>query len=104
MSALNLVVEQMLKLLIGHSLTCIFNRYLNIVGFNCCLHTYLSAVVGKLSGIVGQRVQHKQREHLVGLYHSVGWLNMKFYTFHLERFLASGQHIEQWLQGETLDV
>ena len=102
MSALNLVVEQMFKLLVGHSLAGILYFNLNVVGFYPRLHIYTTAVIGKLTGIVGQSVQHKQSKHLVGLYNSVGRLYIKFNTFHLERLPALGQHIEQGLQLEAL--
>ena len=101
-SALNLVVEQMFKLLVGHSLAGILYFNLNVVGFYPRLHIYTSTVIGKLTSIVGKSVQHKQSKQFVGLYNSVGRLYIKLNTFHLERLPALGQHIEQGLQLEAL--
>ena len=55
-TTLNLVVEQMIKLLVGHSLAGILYFYLNVVGLYPRLHIYTPAVIGKLTGIVGQSV------------------------------------------------
>ena len=104
MTALNLVVEEMVELLLGHTRAGILDRYLYIVASHLGLHVYPALLIGKLAGIVGQCVQHKQRQHLVGLHHGIGRLNIQLNTLHQERLLTLGQHIEQRLQLEALYV
>ena len=99
-----LMIEKMLKLFIGHSASGIFYRDFYIISSLCGRNVDPTLTISKLSGVVGQSVQHKQSKHTVGLYYSIGRFHIQFYTLHLERCATLMQHIKQRLQWETLNM
>ena len=87
----------MVELFLRHTLSRIFDSN---------LHTVVkvggkdadTAITGrKLTGIVGQRVEHEEREHLVGLDHGFCRLYIKGDTFHQERRPPFRQEVEERL-------
>ena len=65
---------------------------------------HLSAAWRKLAGIVGDGVDHEERQGAVGLHHGIGWLHFQVYASHLETHLSLAHNVEEWLQREALDA
>ena len=99
----NLAVEHMGKLFLVHAYACIADRHLHIIVSLGGRYINMS-LVGKLTGIVSQGVQHKEGQYAVGLHHSLRRLHTQFHAFHLEALTTAGHHVEQRLQGETLNT
>ena len=94
MPLLHLMVEDMCQLLGRHALASIGHRQFYIAVALSGRDIHLSAILCKLTGIVGQRVQHKQGEHAVGLDGSLCGMHAELYTLHAEAGLTTGHDVE----------
>ena len=92
------------QLLFTHAAARVCHRDFHIVGSILGRDVHAAALAGKLTRIVGQRVQHEQREHRVGLDRCRRRLHVERDTLHAEAGLAARHQVEQLLQGEALDV
>ena len=98
-----LVVEDMCQLVVVHAAARVADRHFDIVlGLRCM--DVDRPLGGELAGIVGQGVQHEEGEYAVGLDHGASGFHAETDTFHLETLLAACHHVEERLQGETLDA
>ena len=98
------MVEQMLRLLFRHTLPIIFNGNLNRLLHRPSRNNDMSAWRRVLSGVIGQRVEHEQREGLVGLNDSIGRLHHQINSFQPEPHVSFGNNIKQFLQGKAFDL
>ena len=98
----NLMIKKMSQLFFSHTVTGIFYRYLYILLSLRGIYLHLSTFLGKLPGIVGKGIQHKERQHSISLYHSLSRFHLQIHTLHLEASLASADDIKQLLQRKTL--
>ena len=100
----NLVVEEIGQLFFGHTLPRVLYGNLHILLLLSGGDTDVAALLSELSGIVGHRVQHEERQHTVGFQHCVRRFYVQFDTFHLEGSTALSDDVEELLQRETLDL
>ena len=102
----NFGIEEVVELFGGHATTCIFDGNLYVVGILRlrCTDRYSPTLFCELSGIIGQRVEHEEGEHLIGLDNGIGRRHVEGDTLHLERGAPLGDEVEELLQGETLNM
>ena len=98
-----LVVEDMSQLLAIHADTRVGYRHLHVVWRLVGTDGH-ATLVGKLACIVGQGVQHEERQYAVGLHDGLRRLHVEGDALHLETLAAAGENVEQRLQRETLDM
>ena len=84
MTALYLMVEEMVELVLGHALAGVFDGNLYTVVEVACRDGDAAVLGRELTGIVGQRVEHEEGEHLVGLDHGFRGLHLEVDALHLE--------------------
>ena len=101
-TALNLVGEKRGELLLGHSLTSIRDGEFHIIMLLNGSNLNAPALLGKLPGIVGNGVEHEERENLVGLHHGIGIIDRQFDAFQLETHARALHDVEEFLDRETL--
>ena len=97
-------VEEVGELVGGHATACIVDGDLDKVGAFGGADADAPTLVCELAGIVGQRVEHKEGEHLIGLNNGIGGFDIELDALHLERGAALGYQVEELLQGEALDM
>ena len=97
-------IEEMGQLLLGHTLTGVLDGDLHAVVMFRSRDGHAAVATGELTGIVGNRVQHEEGEHLVGFHHCLRRRYRQFHTLHLERCTALGEDVEESLQREALDM
>ena len=97
-------IEEVGELFLGHTLPSVLDGNLHTVGKFRSRDRHPTVATGKLSGIVGNGVQHEEGEHLVGFHDGLRRLYRQIHTFHLERRTALGEDVEECLQTEALDV
>ena len=95
----DLSIEEVVKLLGSHATTCVINGNLYIFGILWLRGTdrYSSTLLCKLSGIVGQRVEHEEGKHLVCLDYGIGRCHVEGDALHLERGAPLGNQVEELL-------
>ena len=96
-------LEKVFELIIRHSLTRILDSNFHIVLPLRGRYTHAPPTLCELAGIVGECIQHEERQHLIGLDHSRRRRHLEVDTFHLERGAPLGEEIKKRLQGETLN-
>ena len=94
MPLLYLMVEDMCQLLSRHALACIGDREFYIVVALSGRDIHPSTIIRKLTGIVGQRVEHKQGKYAVGLDGRLCRMHTELYTLHVETGFATCHYVE----------
>ena len=102
MSAADLVVEDVSQLLVVHPLARIGYGHFYIVVGLLGADADVAALVGELAGVVGERAEHEEREHAVGLHTCCGGLHAERDASHLEAGFSFGHDVEEGLQREAL--
>ena len=97
-------IEEMGELFLSHTLTGVLDGNLHAVRKFRSGDCHPAVATGKLTGIVGHRVQHEEGEHLVGFHHCLRWFYRQVHAFHLERRTTLGEDVEEMLQTEALDM
>ena len=114
-------VEDMRQSIFIHSLARIGDGNLNVTILGSCrmailsssplgvihhlgANHHLSAAWCKLAGIIGNGVDHEERQGAVGLHHSICRVHLQIYASHLETHLSFRHNVEEWLQREALDA
>ena len=97
-------IEEMGKLFLGHTLPGVLDGNLHTVCKFRSGDCHPAVATGKLTGIVGHRVQHEEGEHLVGFHHCLRRFYRQVHAFHLERCTTLGEDVEEMLQTEALDM
>ena len=65
---------------------------------------HLSAAWCKLTGVIGDGIDHEERKGAVGLHHGICRAHLQVYAPHLETHLSFGHNVEERLQREALDA
>ena len=94
----------MCQLLFAHALTRICYRYLDIIGCLLSRNSYAASLRREFTGIIGQGVQHKERQHTICLYLGICGLHIQGDTFHGKGLATMRHQVEERLQGETLNL
>ena len=98
------MVEGVSQLFVSHATAGISHGQLDVVGLFGSRDGDAAALIGELAGIVGQRVEHEERQHAVGLDNGIGRFDAERHSFHIECRAAAAHDVEQRLQRKTLDV
>ena len=97
-------VEKVSQLVISHALAGVFDSDFHTI-VEVAGRDGDTAVLGReFTGVVSQRVEHEEGEHLVSLDDGLRALHFKFDTLHLERRASAPQQVEKRLQREALDM
>ena len=97
-------VEDMSQLFLIHSLTGISDDDFYVFIMFLCRNSNLTSSRSKLACIVGDSIDHKERQGAVCLHLSCSWLHIEFYLLHLETHLALCHNIEKRLERERDDT
>ena len=98
------MVEGVGQLLVSHTTAGICHGQFDVVSLFGSRDGDAAALIGELAGIVGQRVEHEERQHAVGLDNGIGRFDAERHSFHIECRAAAAHDVEQRLQRKTLDV
>ena len=98
------MVEGMGQLFVSHATAGICHGQLDVIGLFGSRDGDAAALVGELASIVGQRIEHEERQYAVGLDNGIGRFDAERYALHIECRAAATHDVEQRLQWETLDV
>ena len=101
MSTFHLMVEHLCQFFLRHSSSRIHNGEFHIVGSLLGIDIHPPTLLGKLTGIVCQRVQHEKRQHTVSLDYRIRRLHCQVNAFHLETRLTAAKDIKKRLNGEA---
>ena len=97
-------IKEMVELVLCHTLAGVFDGDFHTV-VKIAGRDGDAAVLGcEFTGVVGQRVEHEEGEHLVGLDDGLRGLYLKIDTLHLERRASAPQQVEERLEREALDM
>ena len=95
------MLKDMSQSIFTHATACVLDGYLNIVVADSGRNVDTTTTFCKLTGIVGQRVNHKECQHAVGFHGSINRFYLQINTLHLKTCLATGNDVKQFLQAET---
>ena len=96
-------VEHVGELFVGHARARVADGDFHIVGGRLGTDVDVSALGRELTGVVGQRVEHEERQHGVGLHLCLRRTDVERDALHLEALTALGHNLEELLQGEALN-
>ena len=104
MTARYLVVEDAAEGFGVHAFAVVGHGDLDVGGLLVGIDADVAASGGELAGIVGQGVEHEERQHTVGLDSRSGGTDVEFDALHEEAALALGDDVEEVVECEGLDV
>ena len=94
--------EERSELCLVHSLAAVFHRHLYIILGLVGIDVNASAVRRKAACVLGNGVEHEERQHLVCFDDAVGWRNVEPDAVEFVFDVATAERVEQDLKFEAL--